>query len=43
MPGNECPELTERTANAIDDDSLQELFVSTQMNSLDLCGESGVK
>ena len=43
MPENDCPELTAKTADAIDDDSLQELFVSTQMNSLDLCGESGVK
>ena len=42
MPGNECPELTERTANAIDDDSLRKLFVSTQMNNLDLCGKAGV-
>ena len=31
MPGNDCPELTEKTADAIDDASLRELFVSTQM------------
>ena len=43
LPGNDCPELTEKTADAIDDDSLRELFVSTQMNNLDLCGKEGVK
>ena len=43
MPGNDCPELTEKAANAIDDTSLRELFVSTQMNSLDLCGKAGVE
>ncbi len=37
MPENECPELTKKTADAIDDASLQELFVSTQRNNLDLC------
>ena len=42
MPGNECPELTEKTADAIDNASLRELFVSTQMNNLDLCGKAGV-
>ena len=36
-PEKNCPELTEETANAIDDASLHELFVSTQMNNLDLC------
>ena len=43
MPGNDCPELTEKTANAIDDTSLQELFVSTQMNNIDLCGRAAVE
>jgi hypothetical protein len=43
MPGNDCPELTKKTADAIDDASLQELFVSTQMNNLDLCGKAGVE
>ena len=44
IPGNDCPELTEKTADAVDDDaSLHELFVSTQMNNLDLCGKAGVK
>ena len=43
MPENDCLELTERTADAIDNASLQELFISTQMNNLDLCGKAGVK
>jgi hypothetical protein len=43
MPENDCPELSEKTAYAIDDSSLQELFVSTQMNNLDLCVQSGLE
>ena len=43
MSGNDCPELIETTAGAIDDASLHELFVSTQMNNLDLCGKAGIK
>ena len=43
LPEHDCPELTERTADAIDDASLQELFVSTQTNNLDLCGKAGVE
>ena len=43
MPGNDCPELAEKTANAIDDGSLWELFISTQMNNLDLCGKAGIE
>ena len=43
MPGNDCPELTKKTADAIDDASLQELFISTQMNNLDLCGKAGIE
>ena len=41
IPENGCPELTVKTADAIDDTSLQELFVSTQMNNLDLCVKAG--
>ena len=37
LPENDCPELSEITANAIDDSSLQQLFISTQMNNLGLC------
>ena len=43
MPGNDCPELTEKTANAIDDTSLRELFVSTQMNNMDLCCRAAIE
>ncbi len=43
IPENNCPELSEKTADAIDDASLQELFVSTQMNNCDLCVKSGLK
>ncbi|KAF8349617.1 hypothetical protein F5887DRAFT_914534 [Amanita rubescens] len=32
-----CTELTEQTANAIDDTSLQAVFISTQRNNLHLC------
>ncbi len=31
-----CPELTEQTANSIDDAGLQEVFISTQRNNLHL-------
>jgi hypothetical protein len=34
-----CPELTEKTADAITDLSMHQLFVSTQMNNLDLCAK----
>ena len=43
MPENNCPELIEKTADAIDDASLRELFVSTQKNNLELCAKEGVK
>ena len=37
IPGNDCPELTEKTADVIDDDSLLQLFASTQMNNVNIC------
>jgi hypothetical protein len=40
---NNCPELTEKTANAIDDASLLQLFLSTQMNNLDLCVQAAIQ
>ena len=43
IPENDCPELSERTAYAIDDASLQELFVSTQKNNLNLCAKFGLE
>ncbi|KAF8345403.1 hypothetical protein F5887DRAFT_884954, partial [Amanita rubescens] len=42
-PEMDCPELTEKTADAINDSSLYELFVSTQMNNLNLCVKSALK
>jgi len=38
-----CPELTEQTANAIDDASLQEMFISTQRNNLYLCAKAALQ
>ena len=43
IPENTCPELTEKTAEAIDDASLRELFVSTQRNNLGLCVKAGLE
>ena len=43
IPENDCPELSEKTAYAIDNSSLQELFVSTQMNNLNLCVKFGLE
>ena len=40
---NTCPELSGITASALDDSVLQNLFVSTQMNNLDLCTEYGIR
>lgn len=37
LPENTCPELTEKTAEAIDDEGLYQLFISTQMNNVNLC------
>ena len=35
--GKNCPELTQQTANAIDNDSLHQVFASIQMNNFALC------
>ena len=43
LPEKNCPELTQQTADAIDDDSMHQLFVSTQMNNLDLCVKSALQ
>ncbi|KAF8345164.1 hypothetical protein F5887DRAFT_960972 [Amanita rubescens] len=40
---NDCPELTEQTAGALDDDIIQQLFISTQMNNLDLCVKTALQ
>ena len=38
-----CAELTLKTADAINDGSIHQLFVSTQMNNLDLCVKSALQ
>jgi len=43
LPEKNCAELTQKTADAIDDDSINQLFVSTQMNNLDLCVKSALQ
>ena len=43
IPGNNCPELTEKTADTIDDPSLNQLFVATQMNNLNLCAHAALQ
>ena len=40
---NNCPELTEKTADAVTDVSMHQLFVSTQTNNLDLCAKSALQ
>jgi hypothetical protein len=39
----DCAELTEETANLIDDAGLHELFVSSQRNNLNLCVKSALQ
>jgi hypothetical protein len=36
-PGADCSELIEQTADALDSEVMQQLLVSTQRNSLELC------
>ncbi|KAF8692076.1 hypothetical protein AX14_002633 [Amanita brunnescens Koide BX004] len=43
LPEMNCPELTEKTADAVTDTSMHQLFVSTQMNNLDLCAKSALQ
>jgi len=43
LPEKNCAELTQQTADAIDDDSIHHLFVSTQRNNLDLCVKSALE
>ena len=38
-----CAELTQQTADVIDNDTIHQLFVSTQMNNLDLCVKSALR
>ncbi|KAF8334509.1 hypothetical protein F5887DRAFT_892640 [Amanita rubescens] len=43
LPEKNCAELTQQTADTIDDDSMHHLFVSTQMNNLELCVKSALQ
>ena len=43
LPEKNCPELTQTTADAIDDAIIHQLFVSTQMNNLDICVKSALE
>jgi len=40
---NQCSELSEKTMKILDNNVLVNLFVSTQMNNLDLCIEKGIR
>jgi hypothetical protein len=40
---NQCPELSEKTTDVLDNDILENLFVSTQMNNLDLSIKKGIE
>ena len=40
---NQCPELSEKTMDTLDNDVLVNLFVSTQKNNLELCIAKSVK
>jgi len=39
----QCPELSEKTMEILDDDVLVNLFVLTQKNNLDLCIDRGIR
>jgi hypothetical protein len=43
IPEQDCPELTQQTADAIDNISLHQLFVATQRNNIDLCVKTALK
>jgi hypothetical protein len=42
-PGGNCDELMKKTVAALSSEELQQLFVSTQQNNLDLCVKYGIK
>ena len=43
LPEKDCAELTLKTADAIDDEGLHQLFVSTKMNNVDLSVKAALK
>jgi hypothetical protein len=42
-PKSDCNSLLEKTALALDDGALQQLFITAQMSNLKLCIEYGTK
>ena len=42
-PGGNCNDLMKKTVDALSSKELQQLFVSTQQNNLDICVEYGIK
>jgi hypothetical protein len=42
-PGGNCNDLIKKTVDALSSEELQQLFVSTQQNNLDICVEYGIK
>jgi hypothetical protein len=40
---NQCPEISQKTMDILDNNVLVNLFVSTQQNNLDLCIEMSIK
>ena len=42
-PGGDCTELIKKTADALSGEKLQQLFLSTQQNNVELCLEYGMR
>ena len=42
-PGGNCNDLMKKTVDALSSKELQQLFVLTQQNNLDICVEYGIK
>ena len=42
-PGGNCNDLMKKTVDALSSEPLQQLFVLTQQNNLDICVEYGIK
>jgi len=42
-PGADCNDLIKKTTGTLSSEELQQLFLSTQQNSLDLCVEYEIK
>jgi len=42
-PGADCKDLIETTADALSSEELQQLFISTQQNNVEVCIKYGIK